>query len=74
MKFHSSEYDTSCKLDLDLQNGKVNGSARTGMFNMGETKEGKMQVHNAVSRIASPRADNVFVGQCLSALALYTLR
>ena len=24
------------------------------------------QVHNAASRIASPRADSVFVGQCLS--------
>ena len=25
-----------------------------------------VQVHNAVSHIASPRADSVFVGQCLS--------
>ena len=25
-----------------------------------------MQVHNAASRIASPRTDSVFVGQCLS--------
>ena len=24
------------------------------------------QVHNAASRIASPRTDSVFVGQCLS--------
>ena len=30
-----------------LQNGKVNGSARTGMFNMGETEEGKMQVRDS---------------------------
>ena len=31
-----------------------------------EPKEKLVQVHSAASHIASPRADSVFVGQCLS--------